>query len=171
MNEAGVLAGDLQPLVDRDALGLELLHGVLHTTLQIGLHHRLRWLDVDQPGERRRGALDELVAGLVELAGTDALGERGAPFLDRVELAEVVADPLVGQLRQHGLLDFDDVDHEVGRLAGAVRRRGERQFVARTGAEQLAVEARGDPTVADLIQPILGVETRQPARHRGCRRG
>ena len=153
-----VLAGGLQPLVDRDALRLELLHGVLHTRLQVGLHHRLRRLDVDQLGQRRRGALDELVAGLVELARADALGQRGAPLLDRVELAEVLADPFVGQLGQHRLLHLGDVDLEVGRLAGAVRRGGEGQLVADVGAEQLGVEAGGHPAVADLVQPVLGVQ-------------
>ena len=38
-------------------------------------------------------ALDELVAGLVELAVAEALGERAAPLLDGVELAEVLARP------------------------------------------------------------------------------
>jgi len=33
------LAGDLQPLLDADALRLELLHGVLHTGLQVAVHH------------------------------------------------------------------------------------------------------------------------------------
>ena len=159
LDERGrVLPGDLQPLIDRDALRLELLHRVLHPTLQVGLHHRLGRLDVDEPGQRRRGALDELVAGLVELAGADALGERGAPLLDRFELAEVLADPFVGQLGQLGLLHLGDVDGEVGRLVGAVRRGGEGQLVALARAEQLAVETRGDPAAADLVQPVLGVQ-------------
>ena len=78
---------------------LELLHGVLHTALQIGLHHRLGRVEIDQAGEGQGGALDELIAGLIELAGADALGQGGTPFLDGVELTQVLADPLVGQFR------------------------------------------------------------------------
>ena len=59
---------------------------------------------------------------------------------------------------QHDLLHLVDDDGEVGLLAGAVGHGGEVQLVAGRGAEQLAVEAGGDPALADLVQPVLGVQ-------------
>ena len=49
-------------------------------------------------------------------------------------------------------------DDEVGRLLGALGRGGERQLVAGRGADQLVVEVVGDPTLADLVRPVLGVQ-------------
>ena len=49
-------------------------------------------------------------------------------------------------------------DGEVGRLLGALRRRGERELVAGRGADELVVEAFGDPALTDLVRPVLGVE-------------
>ena len=81
-----------------------------------------------------------------------------SPLLDRVELADVVADPFVAQLGQLGLLDLRDVDDEVGRFLGAVGGRREGQLVAGIRADQFVVEARRHPAVADFVQPVLGVE-------------
>ena len=62
------------------------------------------------------------------------------------------------ELGQHELLHGADGDDEVGRLLGALRRRGERQLVAGGGADELLVEVVGDPALADLVGPVLGVQ-------------
>ena len=82
-----------------------------------------------------------------------------APLVDRLELAEVLGDPLVGELGQHELLHRCDRDREVGRLVGALRRGRERQLVAgRRRRSSCVVEVVGDPALADLVGPVLGVE-------------
>ena len=145
----------------------KLLHGVLHPCRQVAGDHRLRGSISTRPTSasvvrsmnRLRAWLSRCVA--------EPLGERRPPRLDRVELADVLVDPLVG--RRSGRTTsctFCDVDGEVGLVAGAVRRGGEVQLVADGGAEQLAVEPGGHPALADLVQPVLGVEAGRPARRR-----
>ena len=75
-NAVGVLAGDREPLLDVDALRLQLAHGALDAALQVALHERLGRLDLGQPGERLGDPADELLAGLVELGLAEALGDR-----------------------------------------------------------------------------------------------
>ena len=95
-----VLPGGRQPLLEVDALGGELADGVLHPRLQVALDHRLRRLDVDEPGQRLGHLRHQLLADPIELAGADALGDGRSPFLDRLELADVLGDPVVGELGQ-----------------------------------------------------------------------
>ena len=101
----GVLAGDRQPLLDVDALRLQLAHGALDAPLQVALHERLRRVDLGEAGERLGDPADELLAGLVELRLRQPLGDRGPPRLDGLVLAEVLGDEVVGELGQHELLD------------------------------------------------------------------
>ncbi len=56
------------------------------------------------------------------------------------------------------LLHGGDRDDEVGRLVGALRRGGERELVAGGRADELVVEVVGDPALADLVGPVLGVQ-------------
>jgi hypothetical protein len=97
---------------------------------------------------------------LGQLLTADALGDGGTPGCDGVELAEVVADPLVGDFRQHELLRVGDGDLEVGRLGHARRIGAERQQRADLGPDEMIVEPFRDPTLADFVQPVFGVEAR-----------
>ena len=154
----GLLAGGREPLAEVDALGLELLDGGLDPLIQVGVDHRFGGLDVDERGERLVERPHEALAGLVELGLGERLAQAGVPLLDGVELAEVVGHPLVGELGGGHLLDGGDLDHEVGRFVGALGRGGERQLVAGGCADELVVEVVGDPALADLVGPVLGVE-------------
>ena len=67
-------------------------------------------------------------------------------------------DELVVQLGEDELLHGAHGDDEVGRLLGALRRGGEPQLVAGVGPDELVVEVVGDPALADLVGPVLGVQ-------------
>ena len=103
----------------RDALGLELLHGVLHAAAAG------RPCTIDSGGSMSTssasavgGALDELVAGLVELAGADALGaaRRATPRRSRTRRGSR-RPTRRSSSGSTSLLHLVDGDGEVGRLA------------------------------------------------------
>ena len=154
----GLLAGRREPLAEVDALGLELLDRALHTLVEVGVDHRLGRLDVDERAERGGDRVDELLAGPVELLLAERRAQRGVPLVEGLELAEVLADPFVVEFAELLFLDGGDLDGEVGLALGALRRRGERELVAGRRADQLLVEVVGDPALADLVGPVLGVE-------------
>ncbi len=81
------------------------------------------------------------------------------PFGNAVELAEVVGDPLVVELGQNQLLHPRNRDLEVGLVRRAFRRRRERQLGTRLCTDQPVVEVLGHPALADLVGPVLGVES------------
>ena len=74
----GFLAGRLQPLAEVDALGLELLHRALDPLVEVGVDHRPRGLDLDEPGE-----------GVVDLG--DELWRTWFSFGSRMRLRERLA--------------------------------------------------------------------------------
>ena len=102
MNGVRVLAGGRQPLLEVDALGLELADGVLHPRTAARRRPSTRAARCRRARRAPRSTLgDQLLAGLVELAARRALARCDArPLLDGVELAEVLGDPLVGELGQ-----------------------------------------------------------------------
>ena len=155
----GVLAGDRQPLLDVDALRLQLAHGALDAALQVALHERLGRLDLGEPGQRLGDPTDELLAGLVELRLGEALGDRRPPGVDGLELAEVLGDELVGRARA-GRAPARRVTVTTKSAGSSVPfgRRGERQLVAGEAPIELVVEVVGDPALADLVGPVLGVQ-------------
>ena len=51
-----------------------------------------------------------------------------------------------------------DGDFEIGWFFGAVRNEREGEVVADLGADELIVEAASDPTLADFVEPVFGVE-------------
>ena len=153
-----VLAGGGQPLVERDALGLELADRVLDTALQIALHHCFGRLEVDEFGQRRADPFDDLAARLIEAGLAEAVADGAAPSGDCVVLGDVLVDPRVVEFGQDHFLDLGDLDLELGLGVVAVRFGGERQFAAGARTDQMLVESFGDPTFADLVQPVLGVE-------------
>jgi hypothetical protein len=59
------------------------------------------------------------------------------------------------------LLDGGEGDHEVRRLVEPLRRGGELEDVAGGRADEVLVEVLGDPALADLVGPALGVEPGQ----------
>ena len=52
-----------------------------------------------------------------------------------------------------------DGDFEIGWFFGAIRDEREGEVVADLGADELIVEAASNPTLADFVEPIFGVET------------
>ena len=121
LGEGGrLLAGDRQVLLHGHALRLQLLHEALGPVAQLAVDERLGRLVVDELGQARTWP-DRAGAGGPGSAGRPpcARGWRARHSSDGLELAEVVADPLVGQLGRHELLDLLDGDGEVGRLLGA----------------------------------------------------
>ena len=126
----GVLSGGLEPGLQFDSLALELLDGVLNPILQLSVDHRLRRVDLDEPGEGRRDLRTHLLADLVQRCLGETLAQALVPGLDRVELADVVADPVVGELREGEALDGCHRDGEVGCFVGALRYGTERERVA-----------------------------------------
>ncbi len=154
----GVLAGGGEPLPDVDTLRLELLGHVLQPLVQIVVDHRFGRLHLDQRTDGGGDGLGEFLAGLVELDVAERLAQRLVPLLERVELAEMLADPLVVEFGELHLLHGGDLDDEVGLTLRALRGRRERQFVADRGTDELLVEVFGHPTLADLVRPVLGVQ-------------
>ena len=94
----------------------------------------------------------------LSLRFAERLAKGRIPLLDGVELAEVLADPFVVEFRELHLLHGGDLDGEVGLALGALRGGREGQFVTDRSADELLVEVFGDPTLADLVGPVLGVE-------------
>ena len=156
----GGLAGGRHPRLEVDALHLELARHVLGLGLHLRPDHRLGSVDLDEAGERLGQLAHHRRANPGELALGQAVADRRRPFLDRLEFACVVGDPFVGELRKFERLDRLDRDREVGGLLGARGGGREVQHVARLGAGQLLVEVFGDPTLSQLVGPILGVEAR-----------
>ncbi len=154
----GVLTGGGKPLLDLDALRLHLGDEVLDAGLQLGGHERFGRFLVDELGEARGRAVDQHRAGLVELRLAEPRPDRVGPLVDGVELTEVVAHPLVGDLGQDHLLHLGDRDGEVGRLFGTRRRGRERELVTGGGPVELVVEAFGHPSLTDLVRPVLDVQ-------------
>ena len=99
-----VLAGGREPGAEVDALGLELAGHVLHPVLHLGGDHRLGRIGVDQTGERFGQLGHHGLADLAELGVGEPLADRLGPLGDGVELADVLVDPLVGELGQRQLL-------------------------------------------------------------------
>ena len=158
-----------EPLAEVDALRLELLHGALHSLVEIGGDHRLRRVDLHQRAQRRGDRVDELLAGPVELLLAERGAQRRVPLLEGLELAEVVAHPFVVEVGELLLLHRGDLDGEVGLALGALRRGGEGELVTGGCADQLVVEVVGDPTLADLVQTSLRCSARALLRRRGRR--
>ena len=97
---------------------------------------------VDERAERRGDRVDELLAGPVELLLAERRAQRRVPLLEGLELAEMLADPFVVEFGELLLLHGGDLDGEVGLALGALRRRGERQFVAGRSADRAARRSR-----------------------------
>ena len=154
-----LLARRRHPRLEIDALHLELPGHVLDLVLLFRLHHRFGRLDIDQGDERLGELAHHLLADAPQLLLGQRLADRCLPLGDRLELAGVVGDPLVGQLGQGQRLDGGDLDHEVGRFVGALRRGRERQLVADAGPGEVLVEVVGHPALSQLVRPVLGVET------------
>ena len=159
MNVAGILAGGLQPLVDRDALRLELLHRVLHAGLQVGL-------TIDSGGSMSTSpASDAVVRSMNWLRAwlslpvpmRSARGCRATPRPCRTRRGS--RRPTRRSARAGPLsCTVGRVDGEVGRLAGAVRRGGEVQLVAGVAPSSSPSKPGCDPAAADLVEPVLGVQ-------------
>ena len=101
---------------------------------------------------------DQLAAGLVELGVGDPLADARRSTRRRCRTRRCSRRPTRRWLGQHELLDAGHRDDEVGRLVGALRGRRERPLVAGRDAGDLLVEVVGDPALADLVGPVLGVE-------------
>ena len=90
----------------------------------------------------------------------DALAIDARHAVDGVELAEVLVDPLVGEPRAAtSSCTGVDGDDEVGRLARCPS--ASAVNVSSSPAEapiELVVEVVGDPALADLVGPVLGVQ-------------
>ena len=157
-----ILAGDLHVLLELDALLLDLLHEVVWPAP--GSRRRPR------PRERRRPRVrtePRLCARpghgwpATFFINANAADNRLAPRLDGRELATTLSlDPLVGDLGKLQFLHPLDGHLEVCRFVGARWQRGERLGVAGLAADQLLVEAGGNPALADFVQPVFGVQTR-----------
>ena len=75
-------------------------------------------------------------------------------------LGEVLGDPLVGGLGQHEFLHVPDLHAEICLFGRSRGRSREGDGVAGGGADEVIVEALGDPAAPDLVQPVLGVQPR-----------
>ena len=107
----------------------------------------------------------------LSLDADDALGDRCPPLGDGSNSPRFSVDPLVGRLGQHELLHLADRDDEVGRPSVPFGVVVKRQLVAGGGADELVVEVVGDPALADLVGPVLGVEPGDLLAVAGGRRG
>ena len=137
---------------------MKLLHRVLHPGLQVATDHAVGRRRADKLGERCSRAIDEHVARLIELVGGELLGERRTPRSRRVELAEVLAYPFVGDLGQLECLHTRHPDHEIGGFVHARRVGAETKLGADLGADEVIVEAFSHPALANLVQPVFGVQ-------------
>ena len=155
----GVLAGGRQPLVDAMPCAWNCCTVFCTRCCRSRLHHRLGRLDLDERGERR-GDLARRARWRAWLSlARRALARSTAATPRRCRTRRGSRRPTRrSSSGSTSSCTGCDGDGEVGRLLGALGRGGERQLVAGGGAEQLVVEVVGDPALADLVRPVLGVE-------------
>ena len=90
--------------------------------------------------ERVADLADNRLPCLVETGVGQRLTQTVRPLLDRLELAQVVAHPVVGEFGQRRLLNRDDRNLEVGRLIAALGRGLELEFITSGYTDELLVE-------------------------------
>ncbi len=126
--------------------------------VEIGGDHRLGHLDLHELGECVVQRRARTLAGIAQLALGQRFTQVGRPRFDRVELADVLVDPFVGELGQLAMLHRLHLDDEVRFVLGALRCGDELDGVTGRRADEVIVEVVGDPTLPDLVGPVLGVQ-------------
>ena len=172
----GVLAGGRQPLVDGDALGLELLHGVLHPAAagRPAPSTRAARCRPARPAPTVARSMNWLRAWL-SLVVADALGERGRATPRPCRTRRCSRRPTRRSARAASVsCTFDDLDGEVGRLARC--RSGVAVNVSSSPARGADAARSSKPSAtqplptsysqSSVLRPATGSPSRVPARSR-----
>ena len=153
----GALAGDGEPLLGGEALGLEAHGQVLRTVVHLVGDERLGHLVLDQLGQRRAGGLAQRALGLGLADERAPVADRLPQRVDGVELA-VLGRPLVVGVGQHPLADLldQDLEPELALLVGVGVGGVELEDVAGLGAGELLVDLGGDRAGAHRVAVVVG---------------